>query len=242
MRIAEFSVWVVLLRGKTQNVKCSCCRETARHWMAVEVWPGAYIGVAHISSRVSRADSMSVQLITSLSTIRVRRTRRLTANSHRHARQDTHGTVSSCLVRRCELSRPDRQTGAFCVGVCRAAQCDRRTHSDAERTFIVRTRQDKTAARPAPASRPPPPRRRQSRQLRLAARPPTRSDVVRRTKCKHVVNCGISLNVNYFTKRHATRVIYRLTVQTLPDDLETQFTPPDTTQSCRVWRAVWTGH
>ena len=27
--------------------------------------------------------------------------------------------------------------------------------------------------------------------------------------------------------RHATRVVYRLTVQTLPDGLETQFTPPD---------------
>jgi len=37
------------------------------------------------------------------------------------------------------------------------------------------------------------------------------------------------------------KVIYRLTVQTLPDGLETQFTPPDTTQtapSCRVWQAV----
>jgi len=33
-------------------------------------------------------------------------------------------------------------------------------------------------------------------------------------------------------------MIYRLTVQTLPDGLETQFTPPDTTQtvpSCLVW-------
>ena len=34
-----------------------------------------------------------------------------------------------------------------------------------------------------------------------------------------------------FTKRHAMRVIYWLTVQTLPDGLETQFTPPDTTQT-----------
>ena len=37
-------------------------------------------------------------------------------------------------------------------------------------------------------------------------------------------------------------LIYRLTVQTLPDGLETQFTPPDTTQtalSCHAWRAVW---
>jgi len=35
------------------------------------------------------------------------------ANSHRHARHDTDGTVLSCLVRRCELSRLDRQTGAI---------------------------------------------------------------------------------------------------------------------------------
>ena len=32
-----------------------------------------------------------------------------------------------------------------------------------------------------------PPRRRPGRQLRLAARPPTRSDVVRHAKCKHAV-------------------------------------------------------
>jgi len=37
---------------------------------------------------------------------------------------DTDRTVSSCPVWRCELSRPDRPapTGAFSVGVCRAAQ------------------------------------------------------------------------------------------------------------------------
>ena len=40
----------------------------------------------------------------------------------------------SCLVWLCKSSRPDRPTSAFSVGVCRAAQCDRRTHSDAERT------------------------------------------------------------------------------------------------------------
>ena len=61
------------------------------------------------------------------------------ANSRRHASHDTDRTVLSGLMWRCELSQPDRQTGAFCVWsgsetVCRAAQCDRRTHSDAERT------------------------------------------------------------------------------------------------------------
>ena len=56
------------------------------------------------------------------------------ANLQRHARHDTDRTVLSCLAWRCELSRLDRHTGAFCVGVCRAARCDRWTHSDAERT------------------------------------------------------------------------------------------------------------
>jgi len=44
------------------------------------------------------------------------------SNSHRHTRHDTDRTVLSCLVWRCELSRPDRPTSAFSVGVCRAAQ------------------------------------------------------------------------------------------------------------------------
>jgi len=51
----------------------------------------------------------------------------------------------------------------------------------------------------------------------------------------------VAYNLNFFTKRHTTTVIFRLTVQTLTHCLETQFTPPDTTQtgpSCRVWRAV----
>ena len=39
----------------------------------------------------------------------------LRASSHRHARHNTDRTVLLCLVWRCELSRPDRQTGAFCV-------------------------------------------------------------------------------------------------------------------------------
>jgi len=110
---------------------------------------------------------------------------------------------------------------------------------------LIHTRHARHHKTVAPACRPPPPRRRRGRQLRLAARPPTRSDVVRHAKCKNAVDCCIWLNLNFFTKRHATRVIYRLTVQTLPDGLETQFTPPDTTQtalSCRVWRAVWTEH
>jgi len=48
-----------------------------------------------------------------------------------------------------------------------------------------------------------------------------------------------------FTKRHATRVIYRLTVQTLPDGLETQFTPParhdadSTVLSCLAGGVNW---
>ena len=58
--------------------------------------------------------------------------------SHRRTRHDIDRTVLSCLVRRCESSRPDRPTSAFSVGVCWAAQCDhwcdRWTHSDAERT------------------------------------------------------------------------------------------------------------
>ena len=63
----------------------------------------------------------------------------------------------------------------------------------------------------------PPPRHGPGRQLRLAARLPTRSDVVHHAKCKHAVDCCIWLNLNFFTKRYATRVIYRLTVQTWPD-------------------------
>jgi len=99
------------------------------------------------------------------------------------------------------------------------------------------TRHDKTVA---PACRPLPPRRRPGRQQRLAARPPTRNDV-RHAKCKYAVDCCTRLNLNFSTKRHATTVIYRLTVQTLPDCFDTQFTPPDTTQtalSCHVWRTV----
>jgi len=91
---------------------------------------------------------------------------------------------------------------AFCVWP--AAQCDRRTHSDAERTCPAasshrHTRQDKTVA---PASRPPP-WRKPGRQLRLAARPPTRSDVVRHAKYKQAADCCVWLGVNFFAKRRS---------------------------------------
>jgi len=97
----------------------------------------------------------------------------------------------------------------------------RRTH------FLVRlnshrhTRQDKTVAET------------QARQAATPSRPTAHTQ--RRCtprKCEHAVDCCIWRNLNFFTKRHdATRVIYRLTVQTLADGLETQFRTPDTTQT-----------
>jgi len=102
-------------------------------------------------------------------------------------------------------------------------------------TPLRHTRQDKTVCRP------PPPRRRPGRQLHLAARDRPHAATLYPRKCKHAVYCCVRLNLIFFTKRHATRVIHRLTVQTLPDGLETQFTPPDTTQAAlsrRVWWAV----
>ena len=77
-------------------------------------------------------------------------------------------------------------------------------------------------------------------QTGLAARRCTPRKMYRRYGLLHV-----TIGLNFFTKRHATRVICRLTVQTLPDGLETQFTPPDTTQTAlsrRVWREMWIGH
>jgi len=50
------------------------------------------------------------------------RSEQQSSNSHRHTRHDTDRTVLSCLLWWCELSRPDRPTSAFSVGVCRAAQ------------------------------------------------------------------------------------------------------------------------
>ena len=117
----------------------------------------------------------------------------------------------------------------------------RRTHlSGGQFTPPHQTRQDHRACLSTAAAT-----QAAGRQLRLAARPPTRSDVVRHAKCKHAVDRCVWLNLNFFTKRHSTKLIYRLTVQTLSDGLETQFTLPDTPQtgpSGLVWRAVWIGH
>ena len=133
-------------------------------------------------------------------------------------------------------------------GVCPAAQCDPRS-ATAGRTptqnALVRWSihiVDKT--RP---SRLPVDRRRcgASQAGSYAYSRPTAHTQRRCTprKCKHAVDCCIRLNLNFFTKRHATRVIYRLTVQTLPDGLETQLTPPATARdstvlSCRAGGVV----
>ena len=53
------------------------------------------------------------------------------------AHQTRHRTVLSCMVWRCELSRPTTRqvrSASECVGRRRHCLCDRRTHSDAERT------------------------------------------------------------------------------------------------------------
>ena len=42
------------------------------------------------------------------------------SNSHRHTRHDADRTVLSCLLWRCELSRPYRPISVFSVRVCRA--------------------------------------------------------------------------------------------------------------------------
>ena len=102
---------------------------------------------------------------------------------NRHARHDTDRTVLSCLVWWCELSRPDRQAGAFCVCLCRSVSGG-------------------------------------------AVRPP---DALRR---RTHLSGGRADSIHIATP-DTTR---------LPrPPVETQFTPPDTTQrgpSCRVWRAV----
>jgi len=149
----------------------------------------------------------------------------LKANSHCHARYDTHRTVLSCLVWWCELSRLDRQTGAFCVWSVsewvwrRSATAGRiPMQNTLVRWSIHTTTPDKTrlphcqsTASAAGGL---------VMQLHLATRLPTCSDTMPQ-KCKHAVDCCIWLNLNFSTKHHATRVIYWLTVKSLPDCLQT---------------------
>jgi len=115
----------------------------------------------------------------------------------------------------------------------------RRTHLSGRLNSHRHIRQDETVA---PACRPPP-RCRLHRQPRLAARPSTRSDIVRHAKRKHAVDCCVIwLNLNLFTKFHATRVIYRLTVQTLPDGWRLETAWPDTDRtvlSCLAGDVNW---
>jgi len=91
------------------------------------------------------------------------------SNSRRHTRHNTDRTILSCLVWRCELSRPDRRQ------VCSALKCDGQrsvstghTHTPTQNALFwrsSRTRHDKTLTL---ACRPPP-RPRPGRQLCLAA-------------------------------------------------------------------------
>ena len=62
--------------------------------------------------------------------VRLGSVREVRANSHRHARHDTDRTVLTFLVWRCELSRPDSQTGAFCS----VSECVGRRSATAGRT------------------------------------------------------------------------------------------------------------
>jgi len=119
--------------------------------------------------------------------------------------------VLLCLVWRCELSRLDRQsrqTGAFCVWS--VSECVRRRNATAGRTRTQNalvgptqfattdtTRLDRRACLSTAAAT----------QARQAGTPAPRP---------HAATLYTSQN-NFFSKRHTTRVIYRLTVQTLPD-------------------------
>ena len=103
------------------------------------------------------------------------------ANSRRHASHDTDRTVLSGLMWRCELSQPDRQTGAFCVWS--ASECVGRRSATAGRTptqNVLVGRSIHTAISD-----------KKDRRACLAARPPTRSDVVSHAKSTHAVVCCI---------------------------------------------------
>ena len=116
------------------------------------------------------------------------------SNSHRCTRHDTDSTVLSCLVWRCELSRPDHPTSAFSVGVCRAVQTlavrppdalRRRTHlSGRQLTPPHQTRQDRRACLSTAAV---------ATQARQAATPsrPTAHTQRRCTPRKMSTRCGL---------------------------------------------------
>jgi len=120
-------------------------------------------------------------------------------------------------------ARQVRSVSALCRSVSGSAvpppdALRRRTHLSGVNSHR-HTRQDKTVA---PASRPPP-RRRPATPSHPTAHTQRRCAPRKMQTC-----CGLlhmsTLNGNLnFTKRHATRVIQLLTVQTLPDGLETQF-------------------
>ena len=158
------------------------------------------------------------------------------ANAHRHARHDTDRTVLSCLV-----WRLDRQ-GAFCVwsvsgGAVRPPDAlRRRTHlSGGQFTPPHQTRQDSRACLSTAAA---------ATQFRQTATPsrPTAHTQRRCTprKRKQAVDCCIWLNS---TKRHATRVIYRLSVlcETV-SRLSSHRLTGQRQVYLVVWWAVWIGH
>ena len=60
------------------------------------------------------------------------------SNSRRHTRHNTDRTILSCLVWRCELSRPDRrQVWRWSVTGSEVWAPDTHTHSDAKCTFLA---------------------------------------------------------------------------------------------------------
>ena len=105
-----------------------------RHRVLVVVVGGAIwrTPLDHDRSRVDHVRSDSPRLAGHCTAKQRPQSLEVKANSHRHARHDTGRTVSSCLVWRCELSRPDRQTGAFCV--CFVSECVGRRSATAGRT------------------------------------------------------------------------------------------------------------
>jgi len=135
-------------------------------------------------------------------------------NWHRHARHDTDMTVLFCCAwcggvnwvgSTASLARQVRSVSGLCRSVSGGAMrpldaLGHRTHLSGRLNSHRHNRHDKT--RP---SRLPVDGRRDAGQADRHARPRP-----------HAATLYTSQN-NFFTKRHTTRVIYRLTVQTLPD-------------------------